>query len=214
MSKKESIDKAKVKLTELANKSQGEIFPKFEKDDKLNYLTCFIKLYKKPEKPVYKPKIEEIDTETEESSKEYDDYLDQVKNYEKELEYYETLKEIVDNLIDKDFYDKLVDFGFGSFENYKKRYKMNYLYKTEMGYTDLQGNEKRFNLYDMSMLKMKVAVGDVDENYFKEIPDWNKDIESFKDVIVPYDFSTVYLFNPDKVAVLDIRKEELNLIEI
>ncbi len=214
MSKKENVDKAKVKLVELATTTKGEIFPKFEKDDKVNYLTHFIKIMNKPVKPEYKPNLEEFNDEEDKPNEQYQKYLEEVKKYEDDLKIYEELKIIIDLITENGFYDKLVDFAFGSWENYKNRYKMNYIYKAQVGVNNLEGKETRFNLYDMSMLKFGVETGKYDLKYFENIPDWNKDINSFTDLIVPYDCSTVYLFNPEQIALFDLRKEELNKIEI
>ncbi len=212
MSKKENIEKAKLKLIELSKERKEDVFPNFIKDDQINVLLGFIKLINKPIKPEYNPNLEIYNDDEDKNNETYLKYIDENKKYESDLILYEKLKEIVDLVTVDGFYDKLIDFGFGSWENYKKRFKMNYIYKTQIGVNDLEGKETKFNLYDMSMLKFGVETGKYDLKYFKEIPDWNKDINSFTDLMIPFNCSTVYLFNPNQNSVLDLRKEELRLI--
>jgi len=134
-------------------------------------------------------------------------------NYEGE-EVQNKIKEFVNTIVTdvEDFYSVIYKFGNEKFEQYKKRQRMHYIYHTEMGVKDLQDNETRFKLYDMSVLKAQIGNKIVSEEYVKNIPDWMIDIKNFKDIIIPYDCQTVYIFNPEQNAVVDLRSEELFLI--
>ena len=50
------------------------------------------------------------------------------------------------------------------------------------------------------------------EEYVKNIPDWMIDIKNFKDILIPFDCQTVYIYNPLQNAVVDLKTEELFLI--
>jgi hypothetical protein len=134
-------------------------------------------------------------------------------NYEGE-EVQNKIKEFVNTVVNDtdDFYSVIHKFSNERFEQYKKRQRMHYIYHTEMGIKDLQNNETRFKLYDMSVLKAQIENNIVSEDYVKNIPDWMIDIKNFKDIIIPYDCQTVYIFNPEQNAVVDLRSEELFLI--
>jgi hypothetical protein len=134
-------------------------------------------------------------------------------NYEGE-EVQNKIKEFVNTIVTdvEDFYSVIYKFSNERFEQYKKRQRMHFIYHTEMGNKDLQGNETRFKLYDMSVLKAQIENNIVSEDYVKNIPDWMIDIKNFKDIIIPYDCQTVYIYNPEQNAVVDLRSEELFLI--
>jgi hypothetical protein len=208
-------EKAKEIIKELNELTKGEIFPKAKKDDENNvYYLGFLKLLKKPEEPVkVEPNISAL--ESDDVNPDYEKYLEDVKVYDKNMTIYNKLKEFV-KLIIKDndeFYEVLEKFGFEKWEEYKKRQKLHYLYNAEIGIEDKEGEEKRFRLYDMSVLKAQIDHGMYpDESYYKNIPDWMIDIKSYTDLIIPYDCQTIFLFNPEQKAVIDIRKDELYLI--
>lgn len=136
-------------------------------------------------------------------------YLKLKEEYEKDLREYV-------NLIVRDkenFYDTLLEFGKKKLEEYTKRQRLNYIYQAKIGIEDKQGNEKLFDLYDMSILKIQDENFNMyPETYYKKIPDWMKDIKSFTDILIPLDCQTVFLYNPEQKAVIDLRKEELFLI--
>jgi hypothetical protein len=134
-------------------------------------------------------------------------------NYEGE-EVQNKIKEFVNTIVTDidDFYSVIYKFSNDRFEEYKKRQRQHYIYHTEMGNTDLQGKETRFKLYDMSVLKAQIENNIVSEEYVKNIPDWMIDIKNFKDILIPYDCQTVYIFNPEQNAVVNLRTEELFLI--
>lgn len=208
-------EKAKEIIKELNELTKGEIFPKAKKDEETNiYFLGFLKLLKKPEEPLkIQPTISAL--ESDDVNIDYEKYLEDVKEYHNNLLIYNKLKEFV-NLIIKDndeFYDKLEKFAFDKWDEYKKRQKLHYIYNCEIGIEDKEGDEKRFKLYDMSVLKAQVDHGMYpDDKYFKDIPEWMIDIKSYTDLIIPYDCQTIFLFNPEQRAVIDIRKEELYLI--
>jgi hypothetical protein len=212
-----SLVKEKVKelLKELNDLTKGEIFPKAKKDEESNiYFLGFLKLLKKPEEPAkVEPTISAL--ESDDVNPDYEKYLEDVKVYHNNLLIYNKLKEFV-KLIIKDndeFYEVLEKFGFEKWDEYKKRQKLHYLYNCEIGVEDNQGEEKKFRLYDMSVLKAQVDHGMYpDESYYKNIPDWMIDIKSYTDLIIPLDCQTIFLFNPEQKAVIDIRKDELYLI--
>lgn len=176
-------EKAKQLVNELNELTKGDIFPRTEN----MYYAGFLKLIKKP--------------------------LD-----ESELIIYNKLKEFVNHIIKdesgaNDFYSVIEKYGFDQWEEYKKRQKLHYLYNCEIGVDNASGEEHRFKLYEMSAFKVQVESGMYpDERYYKDLPDWMIDIKSFTDLIIPYDCSTVFLFNPDKKAVVDLRKQELFLL--
>jgi hypothetical protein len=208
-------EKAKELIKELNELTKGEIFPKAKIDDEKNiYFLGFLKLLKKPEEPTkIQPNISAL--ESDDVNPDYLKYLDDVKEYHNNLLIYNKLKEFVKLIIkdDPNFYDVLEKFGFDKWEDYKKRQKLHYIYNCEIGIEDKEGQEKRFKIYDMSVLKAQVDHGMYpDESYFKNIPDWMIDIKSYTDLIIPYDCQTIFLFNPEKRAVIDIRKDELYLI--
>jgi len=134
-------------------------------------------------------------------------------NYQDEI-VQSKIKEFVNTIVNdvEDFYSVIHKFSNDRFEEYKKRQRQHYIYHTKIGNKDLQGNETKFRLYDMSVLKAQIENNIVSEEHIKNIPDWMIDIKSFKDIIIPFDCQTVYIFNPDKNAVIDIRSEELFLI--
>jgi hypothetical protein len=208
-------EKAQELIKEINELTKGDIFPKSKIDDEKSiYFLGFLKLLKKPEEPSkIEPTISAL--ESEDVNPEYEKYIDDVKEYHKKLEIYNKLKEFV-NLIIKDndeFYDKLEKFGYQKWEDYKTRQKLHYLYNCQIGVEDKEGKETKFKLYEMSVFKAQVDNGMYpDESYYKNIPDWMIDIKSFTDLIIPYDCSTVFLFNPEQKAVIDLRKDELFLI--
>jgi hypothetical protein len=134
-------------------------------------------------------------------------------NYEGE-EVQNKIKEFVNTIVTdvEDFYSVIHKFSNERFEQYKKRQRMHYIYHTEMGIKNLQDKETKFKLYDMSVLKAQIENNIVSEDYVKNIPDWMIDIKNFKDIIIPYDCQTVYIYNPEQNAVVDLRSEELFLI--
>jgi hypothetical protein len=134
-------------------------------------------------------------------------------NYEDEI-VQNKIKEFVNTIVNdtEDFFNVIHKFANERFEEYKKRQRQHYIYHTEMGIKNLEDNETRFKLYDMSVLKAQIGNNLVSEEYVKNIPDWMIDIKNFKDIIIPYDCQTVYIFNPERNAVVDIRTEELFLI--
>jgi hypothetical protein len=98
---------------------------------------------------------------------------------------------------------------------------MYYIYKCQIGIPkkDINGNETdeiRFNLYDMSVLKMQHEAGGMyaDETYFKNPPDWIKDIKRFTTLLLPINMATVFLYNPEENAIIDLRKDEMFLIPL
>lgn len=208
-------EKAKELIKELNELTKGEIFPKAKKDEQSNiYFLGFLKLLKKPEEPEkIQPNISAL--ESDDVNPDYLKYLEDMKEYHNNLIIYNKLKEFVKLIIkdDSEFYDKLEKFGFDKWEDYKKRQKLHYIYNCEIGIEDKEGQEKRFKIYDMSVLKAQVDTGMYPEDsYFKNIPEWMIDIKSYTDLIIPYDCQTIFLFNPEKKAVIDIRKDELYLI--
>jgi len=208
-------EKAKELIKELNELSKGEIFPKAKKDEESNiYFLGFLKLLKKPEEPSkIEPNISALDSD--DVNPDYEQYLLDVKVYHNNLLIYNKLKEFV-KLIIKDndeFYEVLEKFGFEKWEEYKKRQKLHYIYNCEIGVEDKEGEEKKFKLYEMSVFKAQVDNGMYpDESYYKNIPDWMIDIKSYTDLIIPLDCQTIFLFNPEQKAVIDIRKDELYLI--
>lgn len=208
-------EKAKEIIKELNELSKGEIFPKAKKDEESNiYFLGFLKLLKKPEEPTkIEPSISAL--ESDDVNPDCLKYIEDMKLYDQNIVIYNKLKEFV-NLIIKDkenFYDELEKFGFHKWEEYKKRQKLHYLYNCEIGVQDNKGDETKFKLYEMSVFKAQVEHGMYpDESYYKNIPDWMIDIKSFTDLIIPYDCQTIFLFNPEQRAVIDIRKDELFLI--
>jgi hypothetical protein len=208
-------EKAKELIKELNELTKGEIFPKAKKDEESNiYFLGFLKLLKKPEEPSkIEPTISAL--ESDDVNPDYLKYVDDMKEYHNKLTIYNKLKEFVKLIIkDKnDFYDTLEKFGFDKWEEYKKRQKLHYLYNCEIGIEDKEGEEKKFKLYEMSVFKAQVDHGMYpDESYYKNIPDWMIDIKSYTDLIIPYDCQTIFLFNPEQKAVVDLRKDELFLI--
>lgn len=196
-------DDVKLILKELNELTKGEIFPRCKIDDeKFICYPAFLKLVKKPEEKIIiknDQTIEEIDNE----------------DYDIQLQIYNKLKSFVQLMItdDPNFYETMVEFGFKKFEEYKKRQKLHYLYNCEIGIDDKDGNEKRFKLYEMSVFKAQVENGMYpDDSYYKNIPDWMIDIKNYTDLIIPINCQTVFLFNPEQRAVVDIRKEQLFLI--
>jgi hypothetical protein len=209
------VARGKEIINELNELTKGEIFPKSKIDDEKNaYYLGFLKLLKKPVEPEkIQPNISAL--ESDDVNPEYEKYLEDVKEYDKNLTIYNKLKEFINLIIkdNKDFYDVLEKFGYDKWEDYKKRQKLHYLYNCEIGVDDTEGKETRFKLYEMSVFKAQVEHGLYpDEKYYKNIPDWMIDIKSFTDLIIPYDCQTVYLFNPEQKAVVDLRKEQLFLI--
>lgn len=208
-------EKAKELIKELNELTKGEIFPKAKIDDEKNiYFLGFLKLLKKPEEPEkIQPSISAL--ESDDVNPDYLKYIEDVKEYHNNLIIYNKLKDFVKLIIkdDPEFYDKLEKFGFDKWEDYKKRQKLHYIYNCEIGIEDKEGQEKRFKIYDMSVLKAQVDNGMYpDKSYFQNIPDWMIDIKSYTDLIIPYDCQTIFLFNPEQRAVVDIRKDELYLI--
>jgi hypothetical protein len=124
------------------------------------------------------------------------------------------IKEFVNTIVNDvdDFYSVIHKFANDRFEEYKKRQRQHYVYHTEVGNKDLQGKETKFKIYDMSVLKAQIDNKMVSEEYVKNIPDWMIDIKNFKDILIPYDCQTVYIYNPEQNAVVDIKTEELFLI--
>jgi hypothetical protein len=177
-------------LKELNELSKGEIFPKSKIDDEKNiYYIAFLKLLNKPK--------------------------EDEEEYETKLKIYNKLNDFVKLIIkdDLNFYDTILDFANKKFEDYKKRQKLHYLYNCEVGLDDQEGNEKRFKVYEMSVFKAQVENGMYpDENYYKNIPDWMIDIKNFTDIIIPLNCQTVFIYNPEQKAVVDLRKDELFLI--
>jgi hypothetical protein len=208
-------EKAKEIIKELNELTKGEIFPKSKIDDEKNiYFLGFLKLLKKPEEPEkIQPNISALESEA--VNPDYEKYLDDVKEYHNKLVIYNKLKELV-NLIMKghdDFYSVIEKFGYDKWDDFIKRQKLHYLYNCEIGVEGKEGKETKFKLYEMSVFKAQVEHGLYpDESYYKNIPDWMIDIKSFTDLIIPYDCQTVYLFNPEQRAVVDLRKDELFLI--
>jgi len=208
-------EKAKEIIKELNELTKGEIFPKSKIDDEKNvYFLGFLKLLKKPEEPKkIEPTISALDSD--DVNPDYEKYIEDVKEYQNNLVIYNKLKEFVKLIIkdNENFYDVLEKFGFDKWEEYKKRQKLHYIYNCEIGIEDKEGEEKKFKIYDMSVFKAQVDHGMYpDENYYKNLPLWMIDIKSYTDLIIPYDCQTIFLFNPEKRAVIDIRKEELYLI--
>jgi hypothetical protein len=207
--------KAQEIIKELNELTKGEIFPKAKVDEEKNvYFLAFLKLYKKPEEPAkIEPTISAL--ESDDVNPDYEKYLEDVKVYHNNLLIYNKLNEFVNLIIknDDDFYSALVKFGFDKWDDYKKRQKLHYLYNCEIGIDDNNGGEKKFKLYEMSVFKAQVENGMYqDDSYYKNIPDWMIDIKSYTDLIIPYDCSTVFLYNPTQKAVIDLRKDELFLI--
>lgn len=124
------------------------------------------------------------------------------------------IKEFVNTVVNdvEDFYSVIYKFANDRFEEYKKRQRKHFIYHTEMGNKDLEGNETRFKLYDMSVLKAQIENNVISEEYVKNIPDWMIDIKNFKDILIPFDCQTIYIYNPTQNAVVDIKTEELYLI--
>jgi hypothetical protein len=208
-------EKAQELIKELNELTKGDIFPKAKVDDENNvYFLAFLKLFKKPEEPSkIEPNISAL--ESDDVNPEYEKYLEDVKEYHKNLLIYNKLKEFVNLIIktDNDFYSALVKFGFDKWDDYKNRQKLHYIYNCEIGVDDNKGDETKFKLYEMSVFKAQVDHGMYpDESYYKNIPDWMIDIKSYTDLIIPYNCSTVYLYNPTQKAVIDLRKDELFLI--
>jgi len=134
-------------------------------------------------------------------------------NYEDEL-IQSKIKDFVNTIVNDtdDFYSVIYKFANDRFEEYKKRQRQHYIYHTEMGTKNLEGKEVKFKLYDMSVLKMQIDHKIVSEEYVKNIPDWMIDIKNFKDILIPFDCQTVYIYNPSQNAVVDLKTEELFLI--
>ena len=134
-------------------------------------------------------------------------------NYEGEL-IQSKIKDFVNTIVNDtdDFYSVIYKFANDRFEEYKKRQRQHYIYHTEMGTKNLEGKEVKFKLYDMSVLKMQIDHKIVSEEYVKNIPDWMIDIKNFKDILIPFDCQTVYIYNPSQNAVVDLKTEELFLI--
>jgi len=209
------IEKCKKIIDELNELTKGEIFPKAKKDDDNNiYFVGFLKLLKKPEEPAkIQPTISAL--ESDDVNPDYEKYLEDMNEYQKNLEIYNKLNEFVKLLIkdDENFYSVLEKFGYEKWEEYKKRQKLHYIYNCKVGVDDAEGREHLFNIFDMSAFKAQIEAGLYpDENYYKNLPEWMIDIKSFTDLIIPYDCQTIYLFNPEKKAVVDLRKDELFLL--
>jgi adenylate cyclase class IV len=209
------IEKCKKIIDELNELTKGDIFPKAKKDEDNNiYFVGFLKLLKKPEEPVkIQPTISAL--ESDDVNPDYEKYINDVNEYQKNLEIYNKLNEFVKLLIkdDEDFYSVLEKFGYEKWEEYKKRQKLHYIYNCQVGVEDAEGREHKFNIFDMSVFKAQIEAGLYpDENYYKNLPEWMIDIKNFTDLIIPYDCQTIYLFNPEKKAVVDLRKDELFLL--
>lgn len=202
-------------LNELNELTKGEIFPKAKKDENNNiYFVGFLKLLKKPQEPVkIEPTISAL--ESDDVNPAYEKYLEDVNEYHKKIDIYNKLNEFVKLIIpdDEHFYNALEKFGYEKWEEYKKRQKLHYIYNAQVAVEDSEGKEHRFKIFEMSVFKAQIEAGMYpDENYYKNLPEWMIDIKSFTDLIIPCDCQTIYLFNPEKKAVIDLRKEELFLL--
>lgn len=209
------LQNLKKNIDELNELTKGEIFPKAKKDEDNNiYFVGFLKLLKKPEEPEKVP-VSLSALESDDVNPDYEKYINDVNEYHKKIEIYNKLKEFV-NLMVKDhddFYSVLEKFGYEKWEECKKRQKLHYIYNCKVGVEDAEGREHKFNIFDMSVFKAQIEAGLYpDENYYKNLPEWMIDIKSFTDLIIPYDCQTIYLFNPEKKAVVDLRKDELFLL--
>jgi hypothetical protein len=188
------VEKAKSLMIDLFKSTDGKIHPLIVRDEKVRILCNYIIINKNNA---------EGEKWNEESEK--------------------LLNELVDTIIidKKDFYNELVEFGYKKWDEYKKREKMHYIYKCEIGIPkkDINGNEideMRFKLYDMSILKMQNECSGMyqDDNYYKTPPDWIKDIKRFTTLLLPINMNTVFLYNPEEDAIIDLRKEEMFLIPL
>lgn len=118
----------------------------------------------------------------------------------------------------ENFFIELEKYAFTTWDEFIKRQKMHYIYNTKVGipkrneFGEIIG-EKLLDLYDMSNLKLQTVHGLYNEEYFKEIPDWMKDIKRFTKLVFPIDLQTVYLFNEQEKQLYDMRKEELIKLE-
>lgn len=111
------------------------------------------------------------------------------------------------------FYYKIRDWAFSTWDEYKKRQKMHYIYKTKIGIEDTEGKEKLFNLYDLSVLKMQIENGLIDKDVIESTPDFVKDIKRFTKLVLPLNLQTVYLVNEEERQLLDLRTEQLYKLE-
>jgi len=188
------VERAKLLMIDLFKTTDGKLHPIIIKDDKTVVLCNFLIINKN-------------NTEGEKW------------NEESEI----LINEFVNTIITdkKDFYNELVEFGYKKWDEYKKREKMYYIYKCQIGIPkkDINGNiidETKLNLYDMSILKMQHEVAGMyqEETYFKNPPDWIKDIKRFTILLLPINMNTVFLYNPEEGAVIDLRKDEMFLIPI
>jgi len=111
------------------------------------------------------------------------------------------------------FYYTIRDWAFSIWDEYIKRQKMHYIYKTKIGIEDSNGNEKLFNLYDLSVLKLQIEKGIIDKDVIESTPDFVKDIKRFTKLVLPLNLQTVYLVNEEERQLLDLRTEELFKLE-
>ncbi len=190
-----NIPRAKEILTELVTKTEGNIHPVVVDGERKVLFPTFI---------VVKPKTRSGELYDEETEKLLEEYVDCICTDDR-----------------KGFYHHVMDFATKKWEEYEKREKMYYIYKTQIGIDkkDMEGNvvgEQRINLYDMSVLKIQAEVGGMyaDESYFKSPPDWIIDIKRFTTLIVPINFGSVMLMNPEERCVIDMKTDKVFNIPI
>ena len=176
-------------MFDLYKATEGQIHPKIQvEEDKVNILAGFLI-------------ITRDNTEGLKWSEEVETKLDDLVTFISK-----------DN--DKEAYKRLIDYGYQKWDEYKKREKMHYIYKTQIGIQNMDGNEFKINLYDMSTLKLQTEAGlyrDTDL-MFKDPPKFIKDIKRFTHLLLPLNLETVYLYNSEEKAIIDLRKDEVFLI--
>jgi hypothetical protein len=100
----------------------------------------------------------------------------------------------------------IIDFAVHEYKKCMDRHRMYKIYST-----DIFMKDKTFKLYDMSTLKLKYD-GIKDETFFKNPPMYIKDFNRFKEILVPNDFSTVFFFNQEENALLDVTTGNISLL--
>jgi hypothetical protein len=219
-----NIEKAKKIVVELQKLTDYKIYPFIEIDEERKaVMTQFFDLsFKLEELELKENKKKALKEELDIDDKEIDNLLEEYISLEKEefkkmdalfSEYCQLINKDEDK---KDIYNYILTFALGKLDEYKHREKMHRIYKTKIAYKRGDGNESTFSLYDMSILKLQEAHGDNDrlreDDFFKNPPPYIIFIEKFKNLIVPFNFETVYLFNKEDLALLDLRTEKITLI--
>jgi hypothetical protein len=135
------------------------------------------------------------------------------------LKWSDEIETKIDNLVSfisakEKTYKHMIDYAYQKWDEYKKREKMHYIYKTKIGIQNADGDETKINLYDMSILKFQ-AESDCykdTELMFKDPPMFIKDIKRFTHLLLPLNLDSMYLFNSEEKAVIDLKKDEVFLL--